>query len=395
MQESRPRGTRHLITNARVLGAQSVPAGDLGWVQVHDGLIEEVGRGRSRVVRDAEILDAAGGYLTPGFIDQHCHGGGGVDVTQGAEHARVVAATHLSHGTTTLMASLVTADVQDLVAQIDALVPLVDDQTFVGIHLEGPWLSPAHCGAHPPALLTPPATADVHELLEAGAGRIAMVTLAPELDGGLDAVHDLVAAGVVVAIGHTRADAVTTRAALDAGAGVATHLFNGMPPLSHRDPGVAGALLRDPRVTVELIADGIHVHPDALAIAIRAAGPDRVALVTDAMAAAGAPDGAYQLGEMQVLVRAGEARLAAGGSLAGSTLTLDRALRTLVTRADVPLAAAVTMLTATPARVLGLTDRGRIAPGLRADLVMLDGDLRVARVMRGGRWVTPVAAEAG
>ena len=391
-QSTDPLPGHQLIHNARLLGAGLLPAGVLGWVQVRDGRIEAVGTGAASEGTGI-VTDAAGGYLAPGFVDQHCHGGGGVDVTQGVAQARAVAAVHLAHGTTTLIGSLVTGTQSDLLGQVRALVPLVDDGTFCGIHLEGPWLSPAQCGAHPPALLVPPAPRAVAELLAAGAGRIAMVTLAPELFGGIDAVRQLVSAGVLVALGHTSADAALTQRALDSGASVASHLFNGMPVLTHRKPGVAGALLRDPRVTVELIADAVHVHPDALAMAISAAGPARVALITDAMAAAAAADGRYKLGEVEVVVRDGQARLAERGSLAGSTLTLDRALRTVVTQAGVDLADAVTMLTQTPARALGLTDRGRIAAGLRADIVLLDGDLAVRRVMRGGRWVTPPDAD--
>ena len=384
-----------VVENARLLGAGRVPAADLGWVGVRNGRIETVGSGPAPHVPEAVLVDAGGSYLAPGFIDAHCHGGGGVDVTQGAEQARTVASTHLTHGTTTLMASLVTGATADLHAQIEALVPLVDDGTFAGIHLEGPWLSPAHCGAHPPALLATPTPGDVAELVEAGDGRIVMVTLAPELPGGLDAVRQLVAVGVLVAIGHTRADAANTRRALDAGASVATHLFNGMPVLSHRDPGVAGALLRDPRATLELIADGVHVHPDVLSLAVRAAGSERVVLVSDAMAAAGAGDGRYELGGAEVVVHGGQARLAHGDSLAGSTLTLDLALRTVATQAGVLLADAIAMVTATPARLLGLSDRGRIAPGLRADLVLLNGDLEVERVMRAGRWGPDLRAAGG
>ena len=218
-----------------------------------------------------------------------------------------------------------------------------------------------------------------------------MVTIAPELDGGLAAIRQLVAAGIVVAIGHTDATWATTRAAIDAGATVATHLFNAMPALQHREPGPVGALLRDPRVTVELIADTVHLHPDVLALALSSAGADRVALVTDAMAAAGEQDGHFRLGSLDVDVVDGIARIAGGGALAGSTLTMDRALRHCVFDAGWTLDDTVRTMSATPARALGLSDRGLLAPGRRADIVMLDDDLCVRGVMLAGEWVVEVA----
>lgn len=284
------------------------------------------------------------------------------------------------------MASLVTGSIDELARSAAALAPLVHEGTLVGLHLEGPWLSPTFKGAHDPDLLIPPAQEDISRLLEASEHTVKMVTIAPELPGGLDAVAQIAAAGVIAAIGHTDADYRTSRAAVEAGATAATHLFNAMRGLHHRDPGPIAALLEAPQVWIELVADGVHVHPAALRLAVEAAG-ERVVLVTDSMAAAAAPDGDYILGSLDVQVRDGVARLVSNGAIAGSTLTLARAVQFAVTQVGLSLAAAVHAATAAPAAMLGLSDVGRLEPGLRADLVALDGDLAVTRVMRAGEWV--------
>ena len=370
----------------RVLADLRVPVAGGGvedaWIAVDGERIVDVGRGAA----PAGDAEPQGGLIAlPGFVDLHCHGGGGGAFTVGStDEARAAAALHLAHGTTTMLASLVTASRDDIEAGIDALAPLVDDGVLHGIHLEGPWISPAHPGAQQSAAIRALDTGELDALLERGGGRIAMVTLAPELPGALAAIPRIVAAGAVVAIGHTGADAATTTAAIDAGATLGTHLFNAMPPLHHRAPGPVGALLVDPRATVELIADLHHVDPVVLALAIRAAGPDRVALVTDAISAAGAGDGALDLGGVPVVVEGGVARMRDGGALAGSTLTLDAAVRGVVAAAGIDLADAARMAAGTPARVLGLDDRGALAPGLRADIVLVDDELAVRRVLRGG-----------
>jgi N-acetylglucosamine-6-phosphate deacetylase len=284
-------------------------------------------------------------------------------------------------------ASLVTDSPDRTARAVRELAVLVAEGLLAGVHVEGPWLSPLHAGAHRRELLSAPTPAAVDALLAGGAGAVRMVTIAPELPGGVEAVRRLAEAGVVVAIGHTDASYDVTRAAIDAGARMGTHLFNAMRPLHHRDPGPVGALLDGP-VDVELIADGVHLHPAVLRT-VFAARPGRCVLVTDAMAAAGLGDGDHQLGGAAVEVRDGAARLADGdgrGALAGSTLTLDAAVRHAV-RAGVPLLEAVTAATATPARAWGLDDVGALEPGRRADLVVLDEHLEVARVMRAGAWV--------
>lgn len=359
--------------------------GDLrrGWVSVDGDLITGVGFDDS-VVGDVRL---EGRTILPGFVDMHCHGGGGASYVSGdAEQIARAALTHRAHGTTTTNASLVSATYDDLAWQIRALIPFVDDGTLNGIHLEGPWISADYCGAHDPATLRDPDPDDVSRILEIGEGRIAMVTLAPELPGAVASIERIVAAGAVAAIGHTGADADHARAALDAGATVATHLFNAMPPLLHRAAGPVGVLVTDPRVVVELIADGHHLGPEVVSLTMMTAR-ERSALITDAMAAAGAGDGTYVLGDLRVQVTDGVARLASNGSLAGSTLFMDSALRRAVRIAGVPLADASYAASAVPARALGLADRGSIAVGQRADLVVLDDEWAVERVLRAGTFV--------
>jgi N-acetylglucosamine-6-phosphate deacetylase len=298
----------------------------------------------------------------------------------------VVARTHLRHGTTTMTASLVTDTPSALNRSLRELAALVEDGLLAGLHLEGPWLSAKHAGAHDRALLIEPTERDVETLVEAAGGHLRMVTLAPELSGGLDAVRRLSTAGVVVAVGHTDATYDQARAALDAGASVGTHLFNAMRGIHHREPGPVTALMEHPDAYVELIADGVHLHPAVVRLAATPK-PHRAVLVTDAMAAAGAGDGDYDLGPMRVEVRSGVARLAGQGAIAGSTLTMASAVRFAVLEAGLPIEDAVRAASASPAAMLGLDRVGALRPGLRADLVVLDADLAVHRVLRGGAWV--------
>jgi len=354
-----------------------------GWVDVRDGCVHAVGTGEPPAPVDHPLGDAV---LVPGFVDVHVHGGGGHDVTA-ADPDDVLAtrAVHLAHGTTTAMASLVTLPPDRLLRSVALLAELVQGGAFAGIHLEGPWLSPARAGAHDVRLLTPPDPAQVDAVLAAGRGTVRMVTLAPELPGGLDAVRRVAGAGALAAVGHTDADHATTRAAIEAGARVATHLFNAMPPVHHRTPGPVIALLDDPRVTVEVIADGVHQHPAVTAAVLAAAGPDRVVVVTDAMAATGMPDGRYLLGDLPVVVEGGTARRADDGAIAGGTATMDVLLRT-VAATPAGLLGAVRAAATVPARLLGRPDVGRLAPGCRADAVVLDRSLHVRGVLHGGAW---------
>jgi N-acetylglucosamine-6-phosphate deacetylase len=360
------------------------------------------------------------GTILPGLLDIHCHGGGGHSFsTSDADEALAAAAYHESCGTTGVVASLVTAAPQDLLRQVRALAPLVADGRLAGIHLEGPFLSPARRGAHSPALLRDPDPALAEELLEAGGGAIKIVTLAPERTGATAVARMLRAAGVVVAFGHSDADYAVFAAALgDAGgSALVTHLGNAMPPLGHRAAGpVAAALVAaaGDQASVELISDGVHVDAGFTRLVFAAAAAGRVVLVTDAMTAAGMPDGTYQLGPLRVRVTHGVARLApddeaagdgdgsadelaggagpepgagsqpAGGAIAGGTSTLLRVVATAVA-AGVPLADAARAASETPARILGLADRGQLAPGMAADLVVTDENLSLRSALKGGQ----------
>ena len=383
-----------MILRGRVVTPEEVGPGE---VRTEGDRIVSVRLDRDASGHAARAAGAPAAHLiVPGFVDIHSHGGGGYAFTSGdAAAARAAAGFHLRHGTTTIQASLISAPTERLRAAVQALAPLVAEGVLAGVHLEGPYLALARRGAHDPAYLRDPSPAELTDLLAAGAGAVRMVTLAPERPGALDAVRLLAAQQVVAAIGHTDASYEQTRAAVAAGATVATHLANGMRPVHHRAPGPVVALLEAPEVVCELIADGAHLHDGMLAFLARAAGPARTALITDATAAAGMPDGAYDLDGRPVTVSGGVVRLAPAegdpasgdGPLAGSTLTMDAALRRAV-GAGLPIVEAVRMAATTPARAIGLgATLGALAPGLRADLVELDRDLQVVRVVRAGTTV--------
>ncbi|MFD9141070.1 N-acetylglucosamine-6-phosphate deacetylase [[Kitasatospora] papulosa] len=342
---------------------------------------------------DARTVDLSGHWVVPGFVDIHNHGGGGASFATGtAEDVLTGVWAHRAHGTTTVVASTVTGEMDFLARQAGLLSELVEQGELAGIHFEGPFISPCRKGAHSEQLLRDPDPAEVRKLLDAARGSARMVTLATELPGGIESVRLLAEHGVIAAVGHTDATYEQTLEAIDAGATVATHLYNAMPAIGHRDPGPVTALLEDERITVELINDGTHLHPAALELAYHHAGSDRVALITDAMDAAGAGDGFYELGPLAVEVRDGVARLVEGGSIAGSTLTLDTAFRRAVTIDRIPVEDVVRSISANPARLLGLDHRvGSLDPGKDADLVVLDADFVLKGVMRRGEWIVEPA----
>ncbi|MET7735681.1 N-acetylglucosamine-6-phosphate deacetylase [Streptomyces sp. NPDC005402] len=337
----------------------------------------------------AQVIDVTNHWLVPGFVDLHNHGGGGASFTSGTpEEILEGIRTHRRHGTTTLVASTVTGDMDFLAQRAGLLSELAEQGDIAGVHFEGPFISPCRKGAHSEELLRAPDPAEVRKLIDAARGQAKMLTLATELPGGIDSVRLLVEHGVIAAVGHTDATYEQTVEAIEAGATVATHLFNAMPPLGHRTPGPITALLEDERITVELIDDGTHLHPAALRLAFHHAGPKRVAFITDAMDAAGFGDGRYMLGPLEVEVSEGVARLVEGGSIAGSTLTLDRAFKRAVTVDRLPVEDVVAAISANPARLLGMSDRiGSLEPGKDADLVLLDHQFDLKGVMRRGEWV--------
>jgi N-acetylglucosamine-6-phosphate deacetylase len=355
----------------------------------------------------------SGTMLLPGLVDVHNHGGGGVGFPDAASagDARIAVAEHLAHGTTSIVASLVTAARGSLLRQAEMLGELAAAGEIAGIHAEGPFLAPARCGAHDPALLVPGDVNLVRDLVAASGGHLRAMTVAAEVPGAVAVADALIDAGVIASLGHTDASAEQAEAFLAHVAprlrergltATVTHLFNAMPPVHHRAPGaVAAALAAAARgeVVVELIADGVHVAPATIRMVAALVGADAVAYVTDAMAAAGMADGAYRLGSLAVEVRDGVARLAgpgdgsgsgagpgAAGAIAGGTSHLLDVVRTAVA-AGVPLVDAVRSGSWVPAQAFGLRDVGGLVAGRRADVLITDTDLHPRRVVRAGTLV--------
>ncbi len=383
--------------------------------------------GINRTDRGHEVFDTRAegiSFLVPGFVDMHCHGGGGGSFPSGqADQARTAAAFHAHHGSTSVIASLVTAPHHDLLEACVALAPLVTEGVLAGIHLEGPFLSSLRCGAQDPRWLRDPNLQEIDELFRVAQGTIRQVTIAPELPGAIEAIQRITQLGAVVAIGHTNADARTVEAAIDAGARIATHLCNAMPPFHHREETAPLSLLTKETIICELIADGLHLSKAMFQLLTRAAGPGRWALITDAISAAGQPDGQYHLGSVPVTLQHGAARLtaspqlsrgeAAEGPLAGSVLTLDQAVRNAIawsSRSGLPVGkgpadgtrseaemrpvgfkqscdpiVAFEAASVVGAQVLGLRHgTGRIAIGSPADIVGLSPDYEVVAVWKRG-----------
>lgn len=358
------------------------------WVAFAGTRVLAVGRGgawRNHADDATGVTDARGRWLTPGFIDIHCHGGGGGAFDDGTDAIRTGLAVHRAHGTTRSVISLVTNTMPRLEKSLAAIAKLAaQDPLVLGSHLEGPFLEEGFRGAHNASLLRAATAPDIQRLLDAAAGSLRQITLAPELPGSARAITRFTDSGVVVAIGHTAASHQETVAAFDAGASILTHAFNGMRGIHHRAPGPVVAAMSTAGVTLEIINDGTHVHPDVVRMAF-AAAPGRVALITDAMAATGWADGGYLLGGFPVTVEAGVARLVDGGSIAGSTLLLDDAVRRAVEQVGVSVECAIDAVTAVPARAIGRAhELGALAPGYAADAVILDDNLAVVAVWAEG-----------
>lgn len=349
------------------------------WVEIVDGLISSINSGKPS--RADHVIEGA---LVPGFIDMHCHGGGGFYFSSSEpSEIEIAIQTHNSHGTTSVMASLVTAPLEVIKSQIQRLVPYVKSGQILGIHLEGPYLSHARCGAHEPSFLREPRITELADLLSVGEGCVKMVTLAPELPGAIEAIEYLVSRGVKVAIGHSAADFGGALQGVVAGATIVTHFPNAVSKMDDEGSTLADLAMKDGRLYLELILDGHHVNDETVRRIYQVAS-DRIALVTDAMSAAGKSDGHYFIGQLPVTVKDSVARLDSNGALAGSTLTMDRSFFNLQSQLGYSLAQAVFATSQVPARALGLYDRGEIAVGRRADLLEVEAkDERISVVPVG------------
>jgi N-acetylglucosamine-6-phosphate deacetylase len=383
--------TTILLHTARAL-TPTMEIPDAG-ILVRDGVIEAIGprQGMSLPSAAQEVI-ANQQTAIPGFVDVHIHGAGGHDVMEGSDEAlATVARTVARHGTTSLVATTVTASPEDTCRSVEGIARFIAAQhetdepraEVLGIHYEGPFISPARRGVHPKEWIQLPSAELLEKLLHAASGNARILTIAPELLGAAPCIEAARQAGVVVAMGHTDATYEQARAGMARGARHAVHMYNAMRPFSHRDSGVIGAVLTSPEVTAELIADGVHVEDAAMRLLLQAKGAGCVILVSDGISATGMPDGNYRLGRFEVTVSGGVCRNAEG-NLAGSTLTLDRALRNIVAL-GASLPDAVRMLTVNPATLLGVEfKKGTLRIGADADIVLLDEGLRVTNVWARG-----------
>ena len=363
-------------------------------VIVDDGRILEIASADHREVpRQARHVQFANAVLAPAFIDLHIHGGARFDCMDNDAQA-LPAIEHLlaSHGVGSYFPTTVTAPLDKTLAAVERLADAIEKDGArsnnrsrpLGIHLEGPFLSHARRGVHPPADLLPPTLATFDRLWQAARGNIKILTIAPELDGSAELIAETTRRGVCVSLGHTDADFDTSRRAVELGARHATHTFNAMRPLGHRDPGVLGEVLTDSRVTADIIADGIHLDPAIVKLFLQAKGTERSVLITDATAATGMPDGRYRLGSIEVEVKNGVCM--ADGHLAGSVLTMDRAVRNVMKFASWPLQQSLRLATLNPAAVAGVAaTKGELKPGADADFVVLDSEGVVQQTILGGR----------
>lgn len=340
-------------------------------------------------VRRYDFPDAV---LAPGFIDIHIHGGSGHDVMEADRSALVaIEGGMLKHGVTSYLATTVTAPLTGTLRSLEHLGKSIRARTdhsgsaLLGIHLEGPFISHAKRGVHPPENLLPPSSDLLRRLHEASGGAVRMMTIAPELEGSLETIAEAARLGIQSSLGHSNATFAEANAGIEAGARHATHTFNAMRPLDHREPGIVGAVLSDDRLTADLIADGLHLAPSVIKLFISAKGTERAILITDAISATGMPDGKYKLGNFEVVVKGDRCDL--DGKLAGSVLTLDRAVRNVMRYVPLTLQQSVRLATLNPARLLGITEaRGMLAPGRIADVVVLSAEGHVVRTMAAGKF---------
>lgn len=363
---------------------------------LEDRYIAEISSRASRTVpANAKVVDFGDATLAPGFLDIHIHGGAGLDLMR----ASAAEMPHLgqflvSHGVTGYFATTVAAPIDATCAALGRLADAIEQEAQtrdgniqarpLGIHLEGPFLSHKRRGVHPPEYLVEPTIPVFERLWQAARGHVRMITIAPEIPGAMEVIAEAARRNVCVSIGHSDAELPAARDAVKAGAHHATHTFNAMRPLDHRNPGIIGEVLSDDAITADIIVDGIHVSPEVVKLFLQAKGPERAVLITDAISATGMPDGRYQLGPIQVEVRDG--RCMAGESLAGSVLTMDRAVRNVTKFSNWTLREAVRAATLNPAQAVGLSQQhGKLAAEAEATLVVLSATGDVLKTVVGGR----------
>lgn len=364
-------------------------------VLIEDETISYVGSQESRQLpAGTRLVDLGEAILAPGFVDIHIHGGAGYDVMQ-PEIEKLAAVERLiaKHGVTGYFPTTVTAPMDETLQALDRLAgeieaapernPKVGRAVPLGIHLEGPFLSHARRGVHPSDQLMTPSLQALERFWQASRGHIRIMTIAPELESACDVIKEASRRGICVSLGHSDAGLAQTRAAVDAGARHATHVFNGMKPLDHRQPGILGEVLTNPQISTEIIADGIHLDPVIVKLVLRAKGLENSLFITDATSGTGMPDGRYRLGTFEFEVKDGKA--VSGGKLAGSTLTMDRAVRNARMFAGLDLQQALRPATMNPARAMGLDDRGELKPGARADIVVMNEAGEIQRTIFGGK----------
>ena len=398
-------GRSFVVRNVSVVDARGIVPN--AWILVKDGVILETGildedlalaiNACGLRASDLNVVDGGGYFAAPGYIDLHAHGAWEHSFDDGAEGIAIARAYHMLHGTTRQVLSLITNPLDVMQENLRTVKRVMQTRPDVlGSHLEGPFLALSQKGAHDPNCLVDPTPERVEALLEAADGTLRQITLAPERAHGMEAIKRFVKAGVIPAVGHCDADYNTARAAFNAGSTLMTHMFNAMNGIHHRKPGPIPAALEDPRVTIELINDGFHVENPVLRMAFKAAA-GRIAFVTDAMAATGCADGSYKLGALDVQVTDGHARLVSNGAIAGSTLTLDVAIKRAVKELGIGLPAAIAAATLVPARALGVDKQngitnaplGLVEKGYAADLLLLNsGTLAVEHVWLEGHKIS-------
>ena len=393
------------IQNVSIVDARGIVPN--AWILVKDGVILKTGILRDDLTAavhsyglsasDLSVIDGRGSFAAPGYIDLHAHGAWEHSFDDGAEGIAIARAYHMLHGTTRQVLSLITNPLNVMQENLRVVKQVMQTRPDVlGSHLEGPFLALSRKGAHDPNCLVDPTAERVEALLEAADGTLRQITIAPEREHGMEAIKRFVDAGVIPAVGHCDADYQTARTAFNAGSTLMTHMFNAMNGIHHRKPGPIPAALEDSRVTIELINDGFHVENPVLRMAFKAAA-GRIAFVTDAMAATGCADGSYKLGALDVQVTDGHARLVSNGAIAGSTLTLDVAIKRAVKELGIGLPAAIAAATLVPARALGVDKQngitnaplGLVEKGYAADLLLLNsGTLAVEHVWLEGHKIS-------